>query len=63
MIFSFVGYLPRGIIVGNQTALSVTLKVDSKSLDGVVVVSYGTQKKVNLTAAVDQCLKTARCLT
>lgn len=54
LIFSFVGYLSQEIVVGNQSLLSVTLKVDSKSLEEVVVVGYGTQKKVNLTGAVDQ---------
>ena len=54
LIFSFVGYLPQEVVVGNQTTLSITLKADSKSLDEVVVVGYGTQKKVNLTGAVDQ---------
>ncbi|UHG91885.1 TonB-dependent receptor [Spirosoma oryzicola] len=54
LVFSFVGYLPQEIVVGNQTALSVTLKTDTKSLEEVVVVGYGTQKKINLTGAVDQ---------
>lgn len=54
LIFSFVGYLPQEIQVGNQSIISVTLKTDSKSLEEVVVVGYGTQKKVNLTGAVDQ---------
>ncbi|WP_223860197.1 TonB-dependent receptor [Spirosoma validum] len=54
LIFSFVGYLSQEIQVGNQSIISVTLKTDSKSLEEVVVVGYGTQKKVNLTGAVDQ---------
>ena len=54
LIFSFVGYLPQEVTVGNQSVISVTLKVDSKSLEEVVVVGYGTQKKINLTGAVDQ---------
>lgn len=54
LIFSFVGYLPQEMEVGNQSAISITLKADTKSLEEVVVVGYGTQKKVNLTGAVDQ---------
>ncbi|WP_232074140.1 SusC/RagA family TonB-linked outer membrane protein [Spirosoma aureum] len=54
LVFSFVGYLPQELVVGNQTVLSVTLKTDTKSLEEVVVVGYGTQKKINLTGAVDQ---------
>src|SRR5690606_34967690 len=52
LVFSFVGFMSREIIVGNQTAINVTLLVDEKSLEEVVVVGYGTQKKVNLTGAV-----------
>ncbi|GAB4039787.1 TonB-dependent receptor [Spirosoma gilvum] len=54
LIYSFVGYLSQEVLVGNQSTISLTLKADSKSLEEVVVVGYGTQKKVNLTGAVDQ---------
>jgi TonB-linked SusC/RagA family outer membrane protein len=54
LVFSFVGYLPQELVVGNQTVFSVTLKTDTKSLEEVIVVGYGTQKKINLTGAVDQ---------
>lgn len=50
---SFIGYTPVEVTVGKQTFLKVTLEEDSKTLDEVVVVGYGTQKKVNLTAAVE----------
>ena len=36
----------------NKTSYKITLKEDSEQLDEVVVVGYGTQKKVNLTGAV-----------
>ena len=39
-------------VKGNRQ-LNITLQEDSKSLDEVVVVGYGTQKKVNLTGSVD----------
>ncbi|WP_245859837.1 TonB-dependent receptor [Spirosoma aerolatum] len=54
LIYSFVGYLSQEVLVGNQSVISLTLKADSKSLEEVIVVGYGTQKKVNLTGAVDQ---------
>ena len=41
------------IIVGNQTVLDVTLRDDIQLIEEVVVIGYGTQKKVNLTGAVD----------
>lgn len=49
---SFIGYISKVVEVGNQNNLVVTLDEDSKTLDEVVVVGYGTQKKVNLTGAV-----------
>ena len=50
--FSYVGYTTQEIQVGNNKILNVTLEEDTKRLDEVVVVGYGTQKKVNLTGAV-----------
>lgn len=54
LLVSFVGYTPREVIVQNQTVVNVVLNEELKGLDEVVVVGYGTQKKLNLTAAVDQ---------
>jgi TonB-linked SusC/RagA family outer membrane protein len=54
LVFSFVGYLPQEVTVGNRAQFDVVLQADNKSLDEVVVVGYGTQKKENLTGAVDQ---------
>ena len=49
---SYIGYANQEIKVGNQKTLSIALKEDAEALDEVVVVGYGTQKKVNLTGAV-----------
>lgn len=49
---SYIGYLPQTVRVMSGKDLKVRLKEDSKSLDELVVVGYGTQKKVNLTGAV-----------
>lgn len=50
---SFVGYTTEEITVkAGQTILNIQLGEDSKVLDEVVVVGYGTQKKVNVTGAV-----------
>jgi TonB-linked SusC/RagA family outer membrane protein len=49
---SYIGYLTQEIAVGNQTVINVTLAEDLQALDEVVVVGYGTQKKVNLSGAV-----------
>jgi len=52
LIFSFIGYEQQRIEVGNQSEINLTLTENLSSLDEVVVVGYGTQKKVNLTGAV-----------
>ena len=49
---SYIGYANQEIKVGNQKTLSIALKEDAEALDEVVVVGFGTQKKVNLTGAV-----------
>lgn len=52
LIFSFVGYVPQEVSVGNRTSLDVVLQPDTKALDELVVVGYGTQKKTSVTAAI-----------
>ena len=49
---SFLGYQTQEIVVGNKTNLSVNLAVSSSQLNDVVVVGYGTQKRVTVTGAV-----------
>ena len=50
--FSAVGYLSVEVEVVAETALDVTLQKDESSLDEVVVVGYGTQKKETLTGSI-----------
>jgi TonB-linked SusC/RagA family outer membrane protein len=50
--FSFVGYKKTSITVGNNTNITVQLSLDITASDEVVVVGYGTKKKINLTGAV-----------
>lgn len=52
LVFSYIGYITKKASVGKQGFLKVTLEQDTKKLDEVVVVGYGTQKKVNLTGAI-----------
>ena len=52
LVFSFVGYESQEVIVGNRTSLNLTLKLDNKALEEVVVVGYGVQRKKDLTGAV-----------
>lgn len=52
LVFSFVGYSSQEVVVGSRTQLNVSLKVDNKALEEVVVVGYGTQRKADITGAV-----------
>ncbi|HSI75060.1 MAG TPA: TonB-dependent receptor [Lunatimonas sp.] len=54
LVFSYIGYDSKRITIGNQSVLEVQLEQDAASLEEVVVVGYGTQKRINLTGAVDQ---------
>lgn len=49
---SYIGYIAQEMPVRNQTAFNIKLVEDSQALDEVVVVGFGTQKKVNLTGSV-----------
>ena len=52
LVVSSVGYLAQEVAIGNRTTADVKMAVDNRTLDEVVVVSYGTQKRANLTEAV-----------
>lgn len=52
LVFSYIGYIPQEVKVGNQKTIQIKLSEDTKSLEEVVVVGYGTQKKVNLSGSV-----------
>ncbi|MCM1139941.1 MAG: TonB-dependent receptor [Muribaculum sp.] len=50
---SYIGYKPKNVLA-DKTELTIILEEDSQSLDEVVVVGYGVQKKTTLTGAVSQ---------
>lgn len=52
LVFSAVGFERQEITVGNRTTINLSLAVDQKSLDEVVVVGYGSQKKSQMTGAI-----------
>jgi TonB-linked SusC/RagA family outer membrane protein len=54
VVISFVGYASQEVQVLDQTTINVSLKEEILGLEEVVVVGYSTQKKANLTGAVDQ---------
>lgn len=52
LVFSFIGYIAQEVQIKNSTKIDVVLQEDTQSLDELVVVGYGEQKKENLTAAI-----------
>ena len=49
---TYIGYLPIDVTVKGSSAMNIVMKEDTKNLDEVVVVGYGTMKKKDLTGAV-----------
>lgn len=54
LVFNYLGFTSREIRIDGQSEILVTLKEYLADLDEVVVVGFGTQRKVNLTGAVEQ---------
>lgn len=54
LVFSYIGYIEQAEAAGNRTVVNVTLKEDTKLLDEVVVIGYGTQAKSHLTGSVSR---------
>ncbi|WP_247233605.1 TonB-dependent receptor [Telluribacter sp. SYSU D00476] len=54
LVFQMLGMGSQEVPVGNQTSVNVALAEDTRSLNEVVVVGYGTQRKLDVTGAVSQ---------
>ncbi len=52
LVFSFIGFTTQEVVVGSQSVLDVRLAPDTKSLEEVIVVGYGEQKKETITGSV-----------
>ncbi|GAB3253417.1 TonB-dependent receptor [Larkinella harenae] len=52
LVFSSVGFMTQEVTVGNQSNISLKLAVDQRTLNEVVVVGYGVQKKSQVTGAI-----------
>lgn len=60
--FTYIGYHPQEVKTTNQTVINVEMKEDTKTIDEVVVIGYGSTRKQDLSTAVstikvDQALK------
>ena len=52
LIFTYVGFISKEVAVDGRTTINIVLEEDTRALNEVVVVGYGTQKKTNLTGSV-----------
>ena len=59
LVFSLVGFVAQEVSIEGKTNFSVILISDTRQLEDVVVIGYGTQKKVSVTGAVDGISKKA----
>lgn len=53
LVFSYIGMITEEVIVGEQTRINIKLESETLGMEEFIVVGYGTQKKGNLTGAVD----------
>lgn len=53
LVITYVGYKPTEVKVGNQKTINVSLQLDIAALNEVVVVAYGTQKKITSTGSIE----------
>ncbi|RQO73523.1 SusC/RagA family protein [Pedobacter sp. KBW01] len=54
LVFTYIGYKQQEIALNGQTKIDVALMPDYANLDEVVVVGFGTKKKINIAGAIDQ---------
>ncbi|ALI97834.1 SusC/RagA family TonB-linked outer membrane protein [Rufibacter tibetensis] len=52
LVFSYIGFVGQEVAVNNRSVVNVQLVPDTKALDEVVVVGYGTQKRGDITGAI-----------
>lgn len=52
LVFSYLGYKVQTVVITNQSVINVFMEEDSESLDEVIIVGYGVQKKSDYTGAI-----------
>lgn len=52
LVFTFIGYVTKEVVLDNKNVVDVTMESDMMNLEEVVVVGYGTQRRVTLTGSV-----------
>jgi len=54
LVFRYMGFAPREVLVGDQTTINVTLEEETGRLEEVVVVGYGVQERATISGSVSQ---------
>jgi TonB-linked SusC/RagA family outer membrane protein len=54
LVFLYTGYTEQRVTVGNRSLINIRLQEDAQQLNEVVVVAYGTQRKISVTNAIAQ---------
>lgn len=54
LVISYIGFITKEVLADTNTQMSISLAEDATSLDEVLVIGYGSQKKSDLTGAVSQ---------
>lgn len=54
LVVSYMGFISQEVLVGNKTNLNIVLSEDSKILDEIIVIGYGTTTRKSVVGAVDQ---------
>ena len=57
LVFSFIGYKKKEVVVGSQTTINVKMEPDAIALEQVVAIGYGTVKKSDLTSSMSSLQK------
>ncbi|WP_052444765.1 TonB-dependent receptor [Flammeovirga sp. OC4] len=53
LVYSFIGYKSKEVVVGTQSVIDIVLSLDEELLEEVVVVGYGVQKKQSIVGAIE----------
>lgn len=52
LTFSYVGFATQTVVIGEKTVIDITFEPDAAGLDEIVVVAYGSQKKISVVGAI-----------
>ncbi len=54
LVFSYIGYASQEVTVGNRTSINISMQSSASQMDNIVIVGYGTQRKIDVTGSIGQ---------